>query len=254
MKGKDNMLLGLDERERRCLRRHNTVLTDRGTGAMNQNKKGEGIMYIESTNTVNTKYQYRTAYQKTVPQKAASFRSAQDALRTGNTSNTKGMGFTLHINSGSEGDRMLSAVAGGGKGGMAVFEPADFNPEKPVYKVCTWDEEGSMTEHMVDVTKVNAADSDEASMFAYACYLSESGQYPEAADTFLRTYGYVKSGADEENTGSTLVGDTAEAAENVFRQAKRDWTKFASRLMQMQYDAGNLKGYLEYKKFADFFS
>ncbi len=211
-------------------------------------------MYIESTSMVNTRYQYRTAHQKPVPQKAGALGSTQDTTRTGNILNTKGMGFTLHINSGSDGDRMLSAVAGGGKGGMTVFEPADFNPEKPVYKVCTWDEEGSMTEHMVDVTKVNAADSDEVSMFAYACYLSESGQYPEAADTFLRTYGYVKSGAEEETIGSTLVGGTAEAAGNMFGQAKRDWMKIASCLMQMQYDSGNLKGYLEYKKFVDFFS
>lgn len=212
-------------------------------------------MYLDSTNMVNTRYPYRATDSKAVSQRMKSSVSTQNVLNNGTASDAKGMGFTLHINSGGEGDRMISAVAGKGRGGMTVFEPADFDPEKPVYKVCTWDEEGGMTEHMVDVTKVNAADSDEVSMFAYACYLSESGQYPEAADTFLRTYGYAQSGTNEEDAGSYgFFGEESELTGKVFGQIKRDWTKLASYLMQTQYDAGNLKGFLDYKKFVDFFS
>lgn len=212
-------------------------------------------MYIDPTGVVNTRWGYQTAFPKEASQRTGSFGSTQNALQTAGASNTKSAGFTLHIGSGNQGDRMLSAVAGKGKGGMTVFEPADFDPAKPVYKVCTWDEEGNMTEHMVDVTKVNATDSDEASMFAYACYLSESGQYPEAPDTFLRTYGYAKTEADGNGAAAFGVdGEPSDQTGNVFGMIKRDWTKLASYLMQMQYDAGNLKGYLDYKKFYDFFS
>ncbi len=212
-------------------------------------------MYIDSTGSVNTRWGYQTAFQKGALHKTGSLGSTQNALQTAGASNTKSTGFTLHIGSGSEGDRMLSAVAGKGKGGMTVFEPADFDPAKPVYKVCTWDEEGNLTEHMVDVTKVNAADSDEVSMFAYSCYLSESGQYPEASDTFLRTYGYAKTGTDGIGAAAFgMDGELSDQTGKMFGMVKRDWTKLAARLMQMQYDAGNLKGYLDYKKFYDFFS
>lgn len=197
-------------------------------------------MYIDSTGMVNTTYWNQTVRQKTTSQKAAP---------QGNASS--GAEFTLHIRSGNDNDKMLSAAAGRGSGGMTVFEPADFNPEQPVYKVCTWDEKGNRTERMVDVTNVDVHHSDEAEMFAYACYLSKSGAYPEASDTFLRTRGYFH----EELSGGEGDGDPkTDPAYSVIRQAKKDWTKLAASIMQTQYECGNLKGYLEYKKFVDFFA
>ena len=194
-------------------------------------------MEMNLTNSVNSAWQYQRA-----PQKAAA--------QTGYADRTQGAGFTLHIGSGENKDRMLSAVAGRGKGGMTVFEPADFNPEQPMYKVCIWDKDGNMTERMVDLTKVDAHDSDQAEMFAYSCYLSDSGRYPEASDTFLRTRGFLYGEMPDADAGMEFTDALGGAA----RQVKRDWTKLAAYLMQMQYDGGNLKGYLEYKKFVDFFN
>lgn len=208
-------------------------------------------MDMDLTNSVNSMRQYHRAPQKAASQRTKNHMTTANAARqTGYADRTQSAGFTLHIGSGENTDRMLSAVAGRGKGGMTVFEPADFDPEKPMYKVCTWDQEGNMTERMVDLTKVDAHNSDQEEMFAYSCYLSDSVRYPEASDIFLRTRGFLYDGmpdTDEDMEFTDALGGAA-------RQGKRDWTKLAAYIMQMQYDGGNLKGYLEYKKFVDFFN
>lgn len=202
-------------------------------------------MEMNLTNSVNPMWQYQRAPQKATSQRTKNYMNTGNAAQTENTGRAQSTGFTLHIGSGENTDRMLSAVAGRGKGGMTVFEPADFNPEQPMYKVCIWDKDGNMTERMVDLTKVDAHDSDQAEMFAYSCYLSDSGQYKEAADTFMRARGYLYDNVSDGDMDTELTGTVA--------QTKRDWTKLAAFCMQMQYDGGNLKGYLEYKKFVDYF-
>lgn len=153
--------------------------------------------------------------------------------------NKSGGGITLHWFDSPEGDKPLGAVGDNGKGSISVYKPKKFDPQNPIYKVKMWDADGNMTERMVDVSKVDVRNSDRADMFAYACYLTDSGQYPEAQSTFCRVPG--------------PGGDPAENFSGFFRAEKFNWLESARRFMQMQYDAGNLKGYLDFKKFVDFF-
>ncbi|MCM1536992.1 MAG: hypothetical protein NC254_01195 [bacterium] len=213
-------------------------------------------MYLDSTILVNTIYGNSKITQT---QYVHHTQSAGFSL-TSDTHHTQSAGFSLHIGSGEDGDKMLSAASGRGSGGMTVFEPADFNPEQPVYKVCTWDEAGNRTERMVDIAYVNPHHSDEAEMFAYSCYAAKRGAYPEAADLFLRTRGYFHETLADTADWSESGMDTMDSAErssalhSALRNVKQDWTKLAAAIMQMQYEGGNLKGYLEYKKFVDFFA
>ena len=147
--------------------------------------------------------------------------------------------FTLHWFDTPEGDKPLGALGDEGNSSITVYKPKDFDPENPIYKVKIWDAEGNMTERMVDVTKVDVKNSDKADMFAYACYLADSGQYPEAQDTFCRI-----------PISNEQLGNVSDS----FKAGKFNWLELAKSFMQMQYDAGNLKGYLDYKKFVDFFA
>ena len=147
--------------------------------------------------------------------------------------------FTLHWFDTPEGDKPLGALGDEGNNSITVYKPKDFDPENPVYKVKIWDAEGSVTERMVDVSKVDAKNSDRADMFAYACYLTDSGQYPEAQDTFCRI---------------PISNEQPGSFSDSFKAGKFNWLELAKSFMQMQYDAGNLKGYLDYKKFVDFFA
>lgn len=161
-----------------------------------------------------------------------SFSQQINQAKAGNT-------HTLHWFDTSEGDTPLGALGDKGNSSITVYKPKDFDPENPVYKVKIWDAEGNVTERMVDVSKVDAKSSDRADMFAHACYLTDSGQYPEAQNTFCRI-----------PTSDEQLGNVSDS----FKAEKYNWLELAKSFMQMQYGAGNLKGYLDYKKFVDFFS
>lgn len=38
---------------------------------------------------------------------------------------------------------------------LTVYQPNDFEPAIPVYKVKAWDKDGNVTERMVDVSKID---------------------------------------------------------------------------------------------------
>ena len=147
--------------------------------------------------------------------------------------------FTLHWFDTPEGDKPLGALGDEGNSSITVYKPKNFDLENPVYKIKIWDAEGSVTERMVDVSKVDVKNSDKADMFAYACYLTDSGQYPDAQNTFCRI-----------PTSDEQSGNLSDS----FKAGKFNWVELAKSFMQMQYDAGNFKGYLDYKKFVDFFA
>ena len=100
-----------------------------------------------------------------------------------------------------------------------------------------WDKDGNVTERMVDVSKVDTTGSDYIDMFAYSSHLSASGECPGAQSAFIRA-GANQHGADN-RTHDDLFG-------------MNDWISVLKDAMQTQYDAGNLKGYLDYKQFWDF--
>lgn len=118
---------------------------------------------------------------------------------------------------------------------MTVYEPEGFDPAHPVYKVKVWDARGNVTERMVDVSKVDPANCDTIDMYAYSAYLSKSGKCQDALTKFMMTHAHHKD----------MSGDYS--PDNLFD--KVNWMEIVKKVMKMQYDAGNLQGYLEYKKF-----
>lgn len=118
---------------------------------------------------------------------------------------------------------------------MTVYQPKDFDPENPVYKVKVWDSKGNVTERMVDISKVDPGNCDTIDMYAYSAYLSKTGKCPDALTKFMSAHAHHKD----------MGGHYG--ADNLFD--KVDWLEIIKKVMQMQYDAGNLQGYLGYKRF-----
>ena len=143
--------------------------------------------------------------------------------------------FELHISNDKDGKAIGSMC--GADYSLTVYQPNDFDPANPVYKVKAWDKDGNETERMVDVSKVDTKNSDYIDMFAYSSHLSASGKCPGAQSAFIRA-GANQHGADN-RTHDDLFG-------------MKDWISVLKDAMQTQYDAGNLKGYLDYKQFWDF--
>ena len=147
-----------------------------------------------------------------------------------------GGAFVLHYFDGEDGDHAVSASCGNDYS-VTVYEPKDFDPANPVYKVKTWDNDGNTTERMVDISKVDPANCDYIDMYAYFSHASKSGKCSSDFYSF---------------TGAGTIAYGTEGCSYQRLTNKVNWVDAVQEMMQMQDDAGNLQGYLEYKKFFDF--
>ena len=121
---------------------------------------------------------------------------------------------------------------------ITVYKPKNFNPDNPIYKVKMWDSSGNITEKMVDVSKVDPKNCDTLEMYAYSANLKESGQ-GNFADTVLKAAVAKAAKNAESKSGSWNFVE------------KLDWVEIANEIMESSYRYGDLKGYMEWKKFAD---
>jgi hypothetical protein len=143
---------------------------------------------------------------------------------------------TLHWFDSGEGDKPVGAVSTPDGGSMTAYKPKDFDESNPVYKVKIWDEAGNVTERTVDISQVDPTNCDEIDMFAYSSYLTVSGKCSNAQSAFL-------GARADYNSSNDYYGGSPD---------KTNWLDVVKQIMQMQYDAGNLEGYLDYKKFLDY--
>lgn len=121
---------------------------------------------------------------------------------------------------------------------VSVYKTSDTNTENPIYKVKIWDKLGNITEQLVDVSKVNPQNCDAIEMYAYTANLKESGK-GSFEDTVLKAVVAKTFKDDEASTGSWSFS------------SKTDWVKVVSNIMKSVYDYGDLKGYMDWKKFLE---
>lgn len=148
---------------------------------------------------------------------------------------------TLHGADESSGDTAIFMSADLVNGSsVSVYKTPDFDRENPVYKVKIWDGAGHVTERMVDVSKVDPKNCDTAEIYAFAAGLKESGK-GSFEDTVLKAaVAKVVKNAEQKSAGGWSFSD------------KTDWVKTVKDIMQSEYSYGDLRGYMEWKKFLGF--
>ncbi len=148
---------------------------------------------------------------------------------------------TLHGADEGTGDIAVSSWADVVSGSsISVYKTPDFDASNPVYKVKTWDKSGNVTEQMVDVSKVDPKNCDTAEMYAYTANLKESGK-GSFEDTVLKAaVAKAVKNAEQRNSATWSFSE------------KTDWVKIVNDIMQSEYSYGDLKGYMEWKKFLGF--
>ncbi|MBD5521366.1 MAG: hypothetical protein HDR03_09140 [Lachnospiraceae bacterium] len=120
---------------------------------------------------------------------------------------------------------------------ITVYKTQDFDSNNPVYKVKTWDKDGNVTERMIDVSKVDPKNCDTAEMYAYTANLKVSGK-GSFEDTVLKAaVAKAVKNAEQRSSASWSFSE------------KTDWVKIVNDIMQSEYSYGDLKGYMEWKKF-----
>lgn len=169
-------------------------------------------------------------------QKAENSNPQEEAANMSWTVKAENHDIVLHGEESAEDGKVVSAWACvTGNTSMTVYQPHDFDPAHPVYKVKVWDSHGNVTERMVDISAVDPANCDTVEMYAYSAWLSKSGKCPDALQNFMFAHAHHKD--KEGSYGYESLFD------------KEDWLKIVKEVMEMQYRAGNLKGYADYKRF-----
>lgn len=150
-----------------------------------------------------------------------------------------GKTLALHVFDNEEGDTTIGAWADAVAGtSVSVYQPKDFDPENPVYKVKIWDEAGNVEERNIAIADIDAAHADTIEMYTLASHAAHTGERPSAQMDFMMAHAINKD------------MDGGYTKENLFD--KVDWFKILDDIMKMQYDLGNMEGYLRYKGFRDF--
>lgn len=146
--------------------------------------------------------------------------------------------LTLHGEC-EEGERRVTAWADNVNGtSMSVYEPKGFDPQNPVYKVKVWDKDGTMTEHMVDISKLDPKKCNTIEMYAYSAHLSATGECPDALTKFMMANAHRRDSMGKDSSYEDLLRDV-------------DWISVVRDAMALQYRVGNIEGYLGYKTFLE---
>ena len=121
-----------------------------------------------------------------------------------------------------------------------VYKTQDFAPENPVYKVKIWDTEGNVTERMIDASKIDPKNCDTFEMNVYATHLKESGKGDFKETVLKAAIARAASHLDQKSSASWDY------------TTKINWVDTVKGIMQSAYGYGDLKGYMEWKKFLSF--
>ena len=113
-------------------------------------------------------------------------------------------------------------------------------PEHPVYNVRTWDRAGNTAEQRIEVSGVDPQNCNTYEMYAYTAHLKETekGSFEE---TVLKT-AIAKAASDLEQKTSGSWDFSKDV----------NWVETVKDILQSAYSYGDLKGYLEWKKFLGF--
>ena len=147
-----------------------------------------------------------------------------------------GAGITLKMSDEDSGSKALTSVGYPDGSSVSVFKAEGYTDNNPQYMIKYWGMNGEETEYLVSPTQVNPEDASYIDMLAYSTYLDITGQTKNGLGDFL-------------GASRGVNGDLTYDAESM--NTSMDFKSLVKAFMQAQYDAGNMVGYLSYKKFYD---
>ena len=193
-----------------------------------------------SINGITAGY-YPTGYEIRKNGKAASENNFAKEIAGIAQANGAGAAATLHGSDKETGDIAVSSWADVVNGSSTtVYKTKDFDQENPVYKVKTWDAAGNVAERMIDASKIDPKNCDTFEMQVYAAHLKETGR-GDFKETVLKAA--IARAASHLEQQSSASWD---------HSTKINWVDAVKDIMQSAYGCGDLKGYMEWKKFLSF--
>lgn len=137
----------------------------------------------------------------------------------------------------AEGNKATTCVGFPNGGSASVFKSDSYTESNPEYLVKYWDKNGNEQETVVNPKEVTPSNASFIEMMAYSTYLDAQGYTSNAFGDFITSAmgTEVSINYDYNNINK-----------------KFDFKTMVKGFMEMQYNAGNLAGYLSFKKFYDY--
>lgn len=159
----------------------------------------------------------------------------------GNVTEMQSPSLTLHMSKEGDAEKSVGSWANANTGrNVTVYQPEDFDPSNPVYKMKIWDSEDNLLEErMVDLSSIDPGSVDSYEMYALSVYGEKSGKCPDAVARFTMMHA-AREAEQRAQYGSYQL----ETVEN--------WMNILKDFMKQQYDVGNIQGYMKAKGYYDF--
>lgn len=184
---------------------------------------------------------YSAAYGTERTQKYATDKNFSEEIASAGQTNGAKESTILHGSDEEAGDiAVFRALYTDNGSKYTVYKTPDFDPENPVYKVKIWDAAGNVTERMIDASKIDPKNCDTFEMQVYTAYLKETGK-GDFKETVLKA-AIARAASHLEKKSS--------ASWDYFQNV--NWVDTVKDIMQSAYGYGDLKGYMEWKKFLSF--
>lgn len=161
----------------------------------------------------------------------------------GNVTNMPSPNLTLHMSKEGDPEKSVGSWANPNAGrSITVYEPKDFDPANPVYKMKIWDmEDNLLEERSIDINSIDPNSADSYEMYALSVYGEKSGRCSDAVSRFTMMH------AKQEIEQTARYGSYS-------LDKKEDWIGILNDILKEQYDMGFMEGYLKNKAYMDFLS
>ena len=159
----------------------------------------------------------------------------------GNVTDMSSPNLTLHMSKDGDTEKSVGSWANANTGqSITVYQPEDYDPANPVYKMKIWDKDDNLIEERnIDINSIDPNNADSYEMYALSVYGEKSGKCPDAVARF--TMMHAKQEAEQRaQTGSYSL------------DIQEKWLDILNNFMKEQLDMGFMDGYLKNKAYLDF--
>lgn len=159
----------------------------------------------------------------------------------GNVTDMSSPNLTLHMSKEGDAEKSVGSWANPNAGrSITLYQPQDYDPANPVYKMKVWDmDDNLLEERFIDINSIDPNNADSYEMYALSVYGEKSGKCPDAVARF--TMMHAKQEIEQTAQYGSYSLDTRE-----------DWIGILNDILKEQLDMGFMDGYLKNKAYLDF--
>lgn len=159
----------------------------------------------------------------------------------GNVTEMPSPNLTLHMSKEGDAEKSVGSWANPNAGrSITLYQPQDYDPANPVYKMKVWDmDDNLLEERSIDINSIDPNNADSYEMYALSVYGEKSGKCPDAVARFTMMHAKQEIEQTAQHGSYALV-------------TKEDWIGILNDILKEQYDMGFMDGYLKNKTYFDF--